>query len=72
MRQDPSGVAHESGEWQAEDVTGETLGRAVDRVLAAATTALELRAGREPSLASGPWCGWCPRRESCPAVSSRA
>jgi PD-(D/E)XK nuclease superfamily len=60
----------ESGEWQAEDVTGETLGHAVDRVLAAATTALELRAGREPSLTSGPWCGWCPRRESCPAAGA--
>src|SRR5207247_2095603 len=35
----------ESGEWQAEDVTGETLGRAVDRVLAAASTALEMRGG---------------------------
>jgi RecB family exonuclease len=60
----------ESGEWQPEDVTGETLGRAVDRVLAAATTALELRTGREPSLTSGPWCGWCPRRESCPAAGA--
>jgi hypothetical protein len=61
----------ESGEWQAEDVTGETLGRAVDRVLAAATTALELQGGREPALTPGPWCGWCPRRESCPAVVGR-
>jgi hypothetical protein len=58
----------ESGEWQAEDVTGETLGRAVDRVLAASSTALELRGGREPSLAPGPWCGWCPRSGTCAAV----
>jgi len=60
----------ESGEWQAEDVTGETLGRAVERVLAAASTALELRGGREPSLAPGPWCGWCPRRDTCPAAGT--
>jgi len=60
----------ESGEWQAEDVTGETLGRAVERVLAAASTALELRGGREPSLAPGPWCGWCPRRDACPAATT--
>jgi hypothetical protein len=61
----------ESGEWQAEDVTGETLGRAVDRVLAAASAALELRGGREPSLAPGPWCGWCPRQDTCAAVVAR-
>jgi hypothetical protein len=59
----------ESGEWQPEDVTGETLGRAVDRVLAAATAALELRGGREPALSAGPWCGWCPRRDTCPAAA---
>ena len=58
----------ESGEWQAEDVTDETLGRAMDRVLAAARTALELRGGREPSLRPGPWCAWCPRATSCPAA----
>lgn len=64
----------ESGEWQAEDVTGETLGRAVDRVLAAARAALELQRGSEPSLRPGPWCGWCPRAASCPAAdpASRA
>jgi RecB family exonuclease len=59
----------ESGEWQAEDVTDETLGRAADRVLAAARTALELHQGSDPSLRPGPWCAWCPRRETCPAVS---
>jgi hypothetical protein len=59
----------ESGEWQAEDVTGETLGRAVDRVVTAAETALELQRGREPALTPGPWCRWCPRRETCPAVN---
>ena len=60
----------ESGEWQAEDVTGETLGRALDRVLSAAETALELQRGREPVLTAGPWCGWCPRRETCPAAAA--
>jgi hypothetical protein len=62
----------ESGEWQAEDVTGETLGRAVERVLSAASAALELRGGREPSLAPGPWCAWCPRQDTCPAATRPA
>ena len=62
----------DSGEWQAEDVTEETLRRASDRVVEVATAALELTAGRRPALRPGTWCGWCPRRETCPALDLRA
>jgi hypothetical protein len=59
----------ESGEWQPEDVTEETLGRAVDRVVAAAGTALALLEGKEPALRPGPYCAWCPRAPECPAYA---
>jgi hypothetical protein len=59
----------ESGEWQPEDVTEETLGRAADRVVAAARTALSLLAGEEPALRPGPYCAWCPRAPECPAFA---
>jgi hypothetical protein len=58
----------DSGEWQAEDVTEETLGRAVDRVVEAARTAAGLGDRRELELNPGPWCGWCPVAETCPAA----
>jgi hypothetical protein len=58
----------DSGEWQAEDVTEETLGRAVDRVVDAARTAAGLGDGRALELNPGPWCGWCPVAETCPAA----
>jgi hypothetical protein len=58
----------DSGEWQAEDVTEETLGRAVDRVIRAARAAATLGAGASPELTPGPWCGWCPVAEACPAA----
>jgi hypothetical protein len=60
----------DSGEWQAEDVTAETLERAADRVIAAAASAASLSAGAEPSLVPGPYCGWCPRAEHCPAFAA--
>lgn len=56
----------ESGEWQAEDVSLETLEHAADRVIAASVAAAELFEGRDPSLAPGPWCRWCPRATTCP------
>lgn len=56
----------ESGEWQAEDVSLGILEHAADRVAAAAVAAAELVDGREPSLAPGAWCGWCPRASTCP------
>jgi PD-(D/E)XK nuclease superfamily protein len=58
----------DSGEWQAEDVTLETLERAADRVIAATRAAAELTDGREPRLVPGPYCGWCPRAQLCPAA----
>lgn len=58
----------ESGEWQAEDVTEEVLFHAADRVVAATRSAAALARGRDPSLAPGPWCGWCPRALACPAA----
>ena len=58
----------ESGSWQAEDVTEETLQRAADRVIAAARAAAALLKGREPSLTGGPYCAWCPRAVDCPAA----
>ncbi len=58
----------ESGEWQAEDVTDETLGRAADRVIAAARAAAALNNGREPELRPGHYCAWCPRARVCPVA----
>ena len=51
----------DSGEWQAEDVTEETLFHAADRVVAAARAAAALMNGREAVLTAGVYCGWCPR-----------
>ncbi len=58
----------ESGEWQAEDVSEETLGRAADRVIAAARAAAALTNGREPELTPGHYCSWCPRAHVCPVA----
>jgi PD-(D/E)XK nuclease superfamily protein len=60
----------DSGEWQAEDITLEILEHAADRVVAAVTAAGSLSAGAEPSLVPGPYCGWCPRAERCPAFAA--
>ncbi len=62
----------DSGEWQAEDVSEQTLDRAAERVVAAARTAVELAAGRFPVLTPGPYCARCPRRSVCPAAAGRA
>ncbi len=58
----------DSGEWQAEDVTEETLVHAADRVIEAARAGAVLSKGREPNLTPGPWCGWCPRADRCPSA----
>ncbi len=60
----------QSMEWQAEDVTEETLDLAADRVVGAAGSAAALAAGREPELRPGPHCRWCPRSASCPALAA--
>lgn len=57
----------EGGTWQSEDVTELTLTHAADRVIDAARAAGSLLRGREPALAGGPWCAWCPRAEHCPS-----
>jgi len=62
----------DSGEWQAEEVTEETLFHAADRVVTAARTAGALLGGREPALTPGSWCGWCPRAFECPRAEPRS
>lgn len=62
----------EGGTWQAEEVTEETLARAADRVVDGARASAALRAGREPTLNPGPWCGWCPRLAVCPSADPDA
>jgi PD-(D/E)XK nuclease superfamily len=57
----------QSGEWQAEDVTEETLDHAADRVVEAVRTAARLDRGEPPHLRSGAHCSWCPRGMTCPA-----
>jgi len=58
----------DSGEWQAEDVTVETLDHAAGRVEDAARSAAALRSGSAPTLRPGRYCGWCPERRDCPAA----
>jgi hypothetical protein len=62
----------DSGEWQAEDVSAETIERAAGRVVDAARIAVELASGRPPDLTAGPYCGRCPRLADCPAARTRA
>lgn len=59
----------DSGEWQAEDVEERTIFHAADRLITAARSAAELLAGTAPRLKPGPYCSWCPRRETCPAYA---
>ena len=58
----------DSGEWQAEDVTEETVEHAAGRVADAAIATIELSKGRAPTLGAGAHCEWCPRRTRCHAV----
>ena len=58
----------ESGTWQAEDVTEETLHHAADRAIEAARAAAALSNGREPVLTPGPFCSWCPAVSACPVA----
>ena len=58
----------ESGAWQPEDVTEETLQHAADRVIAAARSAAALLRGRSADLTPGHYCAWCPRAAACPAA----
>jgi PD-(D/E)XK nuclease superfamily len=58
----------QSMEWQAEDVTEETLDLAAHRVIRTATAAAGLLGGSDPQLTAGRHCGWCPRQRTCPAA----
>ena len=58
-----------SGDWQSEDVGEGTLGRAADRVVAAIESAARGEQTRE--LTPGPYCSWCPRRQTCPEALVR-
>jgi hypothetical protein len=60
----------DSGEWQAEDCSEEALFHAADRVIQAAHAWAEVVDGRRPSLRPGPYCRWCPRAPTCPALAS--
>jgi hypothetical protein len=60
----------DSGEWQAEDVTEAVLDHAAERVAGVLTGARRLLAGGEPELRPGPYCAWCPRRSTCPALAA--
>src|SRR2546422_3030891 len=59
----------DSGEWQAEDVDDGMFGRAADRVSESAIAVSDMRGVRPPTLTPGAYCGWCPRRPSCPAAA---
>lgn len=61
----------DSGEWQAEEVSEDTLHHAADRVVAAARAARSILGGREPALTPGSWCAWCPRAFVCPSAEPR-
>ena len=63
----------ESMQWQAEDVTEDTLLHVARRTIEAARAAAELvGASRAPALTPGTHCGWCPRSHTCPASAARA
>jgi hypothetical protein len=62
----------DSGEWQAEEVSEETLFHAADRVVSAARAAGALLSGRDPVLRPGAWCSWCPRAFTCPSAEPRS
>jgi RecB family exonuclease len=59
-----------SGSWQPEDVDEACLDRAASRVLDGISAAARFREGGEPELTPGPHCGWCPRRQTCPASAA--
>lgn len=62
----------QAGTFRPQDVTEDLLESALRRVAAAAERAVALLGGQEPRLSPGPWCGWCPRGQTCPASSVRA
>jgi hypothetical protein len=61
----------EDGTYRPEDVTEDILEAAARRAADAASKHVSLLEGGEPVLRPGPWCGWCPRRDSCPESATR-
>jgi hypothetical protein len=60
----------DSGEWQAEDVTGRVLERAAERTVSTVLSSWRVLRGQAPVLRPGRHCARCPRRSGCPAVTS--
>jgi PD-(D/E)XK nuclease superfamily protein len=61
----------EDGTYRFEDVTEDILEAAARRAAAAASRHVELLRDLEPVLRPGPWCSWCPRRDTCPESMTR-
>jgi hypothetical protein len=61
----------EDGTYRPEDVTEDLLEAAARRAADAASRHVALLTGQEPVLRPGPWCGWCPRRDTCPESMTR-
>lgn len=61
----------EDGTYRSEDVTEDILEAAARRAAAAASRHVELLRELEPVLRPGPWCSWCPRRDTCPESMTR-
>lgn len=61
----------EDGTYRPEDVSEDILEAAARRAAAAASRHVAVLDGEEPVLRPGPWCGWCPRRDTCPESMTR-
>jgi hypothetical protein len=61
----------EDGTYRPEDVTEDLLEAAARRAADAASKHVVLLDRQEPVLRPGPWCGWCPRRNTCPESMTR-
>lgn len=61
-----------SGEWSDPSVTVEMLEATAEKVADAAVASVKLLADEAaPTLTPGPWCRYCPLRQSCPQSSYR-
>lgn len=58
--------------WRMHEVTPDLLEAAVRRIGGGSDRIGALLGGEEPRLRPGPWCGWCPRAETCPESPHRA
>jgi hypothetical protein len=61
-----------SGEWSDPEVTTSMLEETAEKVAAAAVASVKLLADEAaPTLTPGPWCRYCPLRQTCPQSSYR-